>query len=365
MAEVVRSLGLISGTSMDGIDVAVIDTDGERVAAFGPTATFAYAPNLRTRLLAMAASPGVASAADEHNAEAELTDAHAAIVNVFAKANNMDLSDIAVIGFHGQTILHRPADRLTRQFGDGARLAGALAVDVVNDFRAADVAAGGQGAPLASLYHRALAAGLQHPIAVLNVGGVSNVTYIDGDEALAFDTGPGNALLDDWIARHTGATHDEGGKHAAAGKVDAGVLAKLLNEPYFEQHPPKSLDRNDFDPAPVDSLTLTDGAATLVEFTAQSVARALPHLPAPPLRWLVCGGGRHNPVIMSRLTEVLAVPCDPVEAVGWNGDALEAQAFAFLAVRSLRGLPLSLPSTTGVPQPMRGGVLHKAPAVAA
>ena len=365
MAPVVRALGLISGTSMDGIDVAVLDTDGERVARFGPNATFPYEPDLRARLLTMAATPDSATHDEEQAAERALTDAHATAVEVFIQANSIAPDSIAVIGFHGQTILHRPEKRVTRQFGDGARLAAALGTDVVNDFRAADVAAGGQGAPFASLYHRALAADLPQPLAVLNIGGVANVTYVNREQALAFDTGPGNAMLDDWVARHTGDAYDDGGRYASAGTVDAARLALLLNESYFQQPPPKSLDRNDFEPAHIEGLTLADGAATLVEFTAQSIASAVPHLPAPPLRWLVCGGGRHNALIMSRLGDLLGVPCDPVEAVGWHGDSLEAQAFAFLAVRSLRGLPLSLPSTTGVPEPMPGGVLHKAPSVAA
>ena len=365
MPAVVRALGLISGTSMDGIDVAIIDTDGERIAADGPAGTYPYAPDLRARLLKMAADRDAAGAADMHTAEAELTDAHADAIRDLAAKHGIDLAGIAVVGFHGQTILHRPAHRLTRQLGDGARLAASLGVDVVNDFRAADVAAGGEGAPFAALYHRALAADLVFPAAVLNVGGVANVTYIDRDEILAFDTGPGNALLDDWVARHTGASCDQDGRLAAAGQVDAPRLARLLADSFFEKTPPKSLDRNDFDPGVIDGLSPADGAATLVEFTVRSIALALPHLPAAPRRWLVCGGGRHNPVIMARLAAVLDVPCEPVEAVGWNGDALEAQAFAFLAVRSRRGLPLSLPTTTGVHRPMPGGILHKAPRRAA
>ncbi len=365
MPDSLRALGLISGTSMDGIDAAITEIDGERVGGLRPPGTYPYEPHLRARLLSMAAAPDTVSEADLRAVEATLTDAHADVVGAFVNANNVDLAGIDVIGFHGQTILHRPERRLTRQLGDGARLAGALGVDVVNDFRAADVAAGGQGAPFASLYHRALAAELPPPLAVLNIGGVANVTFINGEEALAFDTGPGNALLDDWVSQHTGASYDDGGRLAATGRVDQQRLSRLLDESFFEMTPPKSLDRNDFDPGVIDGLSVADGAATLVEFTAQSIARARPHLPAPPQRWLVCGGGRHNAAIMSRLTEVLGAPCVPVEDVGWNGDALEAQAFAFLAVRSRRGLPLSLPSTTGVPRPMPGGTLHRAPRRAA
>jgi anhydro-N-acetylmuramic acid kinase len=201
---------------------------------------------------------------------------------------------------------------------------------------------------------------LEQPLAVLNLGGVGNITYLSPGAVIAFDTGPGNALIDDWMERHTGARCDISGETAAQGRVDAARLAALLDDDFFAVQPPKSLDRNQFSATPVDGLTLADGAAPLTAFTAHSVARALPHLPAPPRRVLVTGGGRHNPVVMAMLREALGLIVDPVETVGWNGDALEAQAFAHLAVRSLRGLPLSLPSTTGVARPTTGGVHHRA-----
>ena len=231
----------------------------------------------------------------------------------------------------------------------------------MNRFRHADVATGGQGAPFAPVYHQALARDVPGPLVVLNLGGVANVTFISGNSdemLLAFDTGPASALLDDWVRRHTGAAFDEDGRIAGSGAVDAGALATLLAHPYFDQAPPKSLDRNAFSLAAVAGLGLADGAATLAAFTVDSIARAREHLPAPPVRWLVCGGGRHNATLMAGLRGVLGVPVDPVEAVGWDGDALEAQAFGFMAVRSLRGLPLSFPGTTGVPRPMLGGEVH-------
>ena len=237
---------------------------------------------------------------------------------------------------------------------------------MVNDFRSNDVAAGGQGAPLVPLYHAALArrSGLALPLAVLNLGGVANVTWIGGpadEDLLAFDTGPGCALIDDWVLRKTGAALDRDGRLAHSGTVDRAALDALMAHPYFDAPPPKSLDRNAFDPAPVSGLPAEDGAATLVAFTAEAVGLACAHLPAPPLRWLVTGGGRHNPALMAALGARLGAPCDPVESVGWQGDALEAQAFGFLAVRSRRGLALSLPRTTGVPRPVSGGVYHPAP----
>ena len=245
--------------------------------------------------------------------------------------------------------------------GDGATLARRLGVDVVGDFRSADVAAGGEGAPLAPLYHAALAMKLPKPLAVLNLGGVANVTWIGAAgvgevrDILAFDTGPGNALIDDWVRRHTGAAADIGGALAAAGRASVEHVARFLERPFFARTPPKSLDRDDFRDAMPDGLSAKDGAATLTEMTAAAVAAARRHFPAPAREWLVCGGGRHNPALTAALARRLGAPARPVEAVGWNGDALEAQAFAYLAVRSVAGWPLSLPSTTGVPHPTTGG----------
>jgi len=354
-----RAIGLMSGTSADGIDAALIETDGESIRSTGAFVTLPLADGLRAEILAVMRNPDRA----EHDALADLeraiTLAHGEAVHAVLAAAGLSASAVDVIGFHGQTVLHRPERRLTRQLGCGALLAAACGIAVVNRFRHADVASGGQGAPLVPVFHQALARDLATPLAVLNLGGVGNVTYIDGETLLAFDTGPGNAMIDDWVHAHTGARFDAEGRLAAAGVVDAGRLAGLLAHPYFALPPPKSLDRNDFPLAAMDGLPVADGAATLCGFTVQSVAQSRAHMPRAPLRWLVAGGGRHNAALMAGLRGVLGVPVDPVEAVGWDGDALEAQAFGFLAMRSLRGLPLSLPSTTGVPWPMRGGVLHR------
>ncbi len=359
-------LGLMSGTSMDGIDVAAVRTDGRRVAPLMTEgkplwATYPYEPALRGWLAATVAAPGRAEARGVRALEVALTEAHAAAVRHFLLNHMPPDCPVDLVGFHGHTLLHQPDRRLTRQLGDGARLAERLGLDVVSDFRSTDVGAGGQGAPLAPLYHQALAGGLGRPLAVLNLGGVGNVTWLGAGEAIsAFDTGPGNALLDDWAARCTGRPCDVDGALARAGRVDAGRLAHLLDHPFFDRTPPKSLDRNDFSLSAVADLPAEDGAATLAAFTAGAVARALPHLPEAPRRWLVTGGGRHNPVLMAMLAERLGVPVEPVEAVGWQGDALEAQAFAFLAARAVLGLPLSLPETTGVPRPTTGGLWHRA-----
>ncbi|HVH75418.1 MAG TPA: anhydro-N-acetylmuramic acid kinase [Stellaceae bacterium] len=344
-----HALGLMSGTSMDGIDVALIETDGRERVSAGPALTLSYPADFRERLRGVLGGAGPVA-----EVEAELTRLHARAVAEFRGRH--PAQPIEIVGFHGHTILHRPAERRTWQIGDGALLARLTGIDVVADFRSADVAAGGEGAPLAPLYHAALAARLEKPVAVLNIGGVANVTWIGGDGGpIAFDTGPGNALIDDWARRHTGKPADLDGALARAGRASAGHVARFLEHPYFARRPPKSLDRDDFRDAAPAGLSPQDGAATLTEMTAAAVKAALRHFPAPPREWLVCGGGRHNPAVMAALARALAAPVRPVEAAGWDGDALEAQAFAYLAVRSALGLPLSLPSTTGAPRPMRGG----------
>ncbi len=350
-----RAIGLMSGTSLDGIDVAMIETDGRERVSPGPALTLPYPQEFRERLRSVLGGEGPVSEVEE-----ELTRLHAEAVEHFLCENPRTVVDI--VGFHGHTILHCPDERRTWQIGDGALLALRLGLDVVADFRSADVAAGGEGAPLAPLYHAALAAALPKPIAVLNIGGVANVTWIgERAEILAFDTGPGNALIDDWVRRHTGATADLDGALARAGAVSAAHVEDFLASPYFDRLSPKSLDRDDFRGALPTGLSLEDGAATLTQMTAAAAAAATRHFPAPAHEWLVSGGGRHNPALMEALGRRLNVPVKPVEAVGWHGDALEAQAFAYLAIRSVLGLPLSLPSTTGVPQPCCGGNLFKAP----
>jgi anhydro-N-acetylmuramic acid kinase len=341
----------MSGTSLDGIDVAAIETDGRDHVEPGPWLTIPYPGDFRERLRGVLGGTGPIAAV-----EGELTRRHADAVAEFRR--RFPEVGATLIGFHGHTILHEPHHRRTWQIGDGGLLARLTGTDVVADFRSADVAAGGEGAPLAPLYHAALAAGLEKPVAVLNLGGVGNVTWIGpgAGDILAFDTGPGNALIDDWVRSHTGAACDRDGALAFAGSARADRIARFLLAPYFARLPPKSLDRDEFRPAIPTGLGLEDGAATLAEMTAAAVAAAREHFPAPAREWLVCGGGRHNPALMAALKRRLTAPVRPVDAVGWNGDALEAEAFAYLAVRSVLGLPLSLPTTTGVPRPMRGGV---------
>lgn len=362
-----KAIGLMSGTSLDGVDVALIETDGEHIGAFGPTGYRAYADSERDLLrqaLADAASvtqrdvrPGVLA-----NAERLVTRAHAEAVEDFLRTNNLSRDDIDVVGFHGQTVLHRPDQKLTMQIGDGRTLAKSVGLPVVFDLRAADVAAGGQGAPLVPVYHRALVRLLNSsgPTAVVNIGGVANVTYVDGETLIACDTGPGNALLDDFMLRMTDEAVDRDGRTAARGRANAEWIAKALSRPFFTAPPPKSLDRNDFAALTVSGMSTDDGAATLTAFTATSIAMIAPMLPQVPANWIVVGGGASNPTLMQMLGQRLA-PAAVTRGsdLGWSGDAIEAQAFAYMAVRSLKGLPLTFPGTTGVPAPLTGGILAK------
>ncbi len=342
----------MSGTSLDGVDAAWIETDGERIFGTGPALTLYYQDALRADLRRLLDLAPTISPDDEFlkAVEYRLTVDHAIAVGLLGLGAD-------VIGLHGQTILHAPDQNFTWQIGDAALLAARCRARVVHDFRGADVAAGGQGAPLVPLFHAALARDLPKPLLIVNIGGVANITFLGpADQIIACDTGPGNGPLDDWVMRHTGAPYDEGGALAARGLVRQDHLAALLAHPFFALPTPKSLDRLAFSALiaqATEGLGLEDGAATLAAFTAASIARA--PLPAPPLRVLVAGGGRKNANIMARLAREFPMPVQPVEAVGWDGDALEAQCFGFLAVRTLRGLPLSLPATTGAPRPLPGG----------
>ncbi|HEY0266414.1 MAG TPA: anhydro-N-acetylmuramic acid kinase [Rhizomicrobium sp.] len=367
MAEIVKVIGLMSGTSLDGVDAALLDTDGEDFVRPGPGLTVPYSGETRALLrAALDTARSVAQGAPVPHSIREvvrvLTEAHAGAVAALLAKAGLTAGAVALAGFHGQTILHRPERRWTWQIGDGALLARMTGIDVINDFRSADVKAGGQGAPLMPLYHAALARrlGLEGPLVVVNIGGVAQVTYIKGDYVLAFDTGPGNAPIDDWMHRHTRTPVDMDGAFAATGKVSDVALETMLANPFFGRVPPKSLDRMDFGMEAVEGLSPADGAATLTAFTAASLARARQHFPEPAATWIVSGGGRHNKTLMAMLRSRVNAPVIAAEEAGWDGDALEAHGFAYLAVRSRRGLPLSLPTTTGVAQPMTGGKYWKA-----
>jgi anhydro-N-acetylmuramic acid kinase len=353
---IVTALGLMSGTSLDGVDAAVLRTDGVVIAGFGPDGYRPYTPDERAVLRAHLGR----WQDDEITAAADLVEkAHLALMR--------DFSGIDLAGFHGQTLAHDPGGRGTHQCGSGDRLAQAVDYPVVWDFRSRDVAAGGQGAPLAPFYHHALARwiGATAPVVFVNLGGVGNLTWVDpaiDDPAapgalLAFDTGPANAPLDDAMQARFGRAYDAGGAVAQAGRVNDDVLAQFLADPYFAQPAPKSLDRDHFAglAAAVAHLPDADAIATLTAAMVQSVAAGIALCPKPPARLLITGGGRQNAAVMAGLARATGLPVDPVEAAGLNGDMLEAQAFAYLAVRAARGLPLSAPGTTGVPEPLSGG----------
>ena len=359
------AIGLMSGTSLDGIDAALIETDGQgktRLIAFRGEA---YSDTARTELAEAAAlaltferpreSPPIMQAADL------ITRTHVLAVHKLLSEAQVTAADIGVIGFHGQTIAHRPDRRWTWQIGNGAALAKATGITTVSDMRSADVAAGGQGAPLLPVYHAALVAGLAKPVAVLNLGGVGNITYIgpEGD-LVAFDTGPANGLIDSWVEAQTGARYDAGGALAASGRIDETVLTAMLDHPYFAAPPPKSLDRNDFTTQPARGLSAADGAATLTAFTAASVADAIDHLPAWPTRLIIVGGGRHNPTMLDMIAARTGLFPEPADSLGWNADSVEAEGWAYMAVRALKGLPISFPGTTGAPTPMTGGTIDRA-----
>lgn len=358
------AVGLMSGTSADGIDAALIETDGEGVVTALGAVELPYTDETRARIRAATHAALQLESPQPHaviDAVAqELTVLHADAVEMLLAKVDVPRESVGVIGFHGQTVAHRPDRGWTWQIGDGALLASRTGIPVVHDFRSADVAAGGQGAPLIPVYHHALvrAANLPLPVAVLNLGGVGNVTWIGEGEAdmLAFDTGPANGLIDDWMLAHTGHAMDKDGALAAEGYVHADILARMCDKAWFNLPPPKSLDRHDFSTLPCEGLSAADGAATLTAFTAETVRLSLAHMPQPPRLWFVTGGGRRNATLMEMLAERLG-DVRSVDTLGWRGDAMEAEGFAYMAVRSLRGLPISFPGTTAVPEPQTGGVL--------
>ena len=358
------AVGLMSGTSMDGVDAALIETDGDGIARPLGFVSTSYGMADRdvlraasARALAMAA-PGDDPLVARAGVLIDLR--HIEAVDALLRQTGLHPSAVSVIGYHGQTVAHRPDCGWTWQIGDGQVLADAFGVAVVDDFRSADVAGGGQGAPLVPVYHAARLGRAAEAVMVLNLGGVGNVTYIGATgKLLAFDTGPGNALIDDWVGEQLGLNRDEGGGIAATGHVDEQRLAHMLAHPWFDEPPPKSLDRNDFAAGAVRGLSPADGAATLTAFTAAAVARAIAHCPSPPRMIHVAGGGRHNATLMAMLAERTGACIQSVDDLGWNGDATEAEAFAYLAVRHLAGRPTSFPETTGVQAPVIGGRLSR------
>ena len=365
----------MTGTSLDAVDLAVLDTDGEAIFAFGPAGERKLSEATREIMVeatrqALAwprGGPAPAIFAEAAKAGAE---EHFAAAEAFLGAHGLAWSDIDLIGLHGQTVLHeRPQEgRVGRtvQLGDAGLLARKSGVPVAYDFRAADIAAGGEGAPLAPIYHlaRARASGLQAPLAVMNIGGVANVTFWRAsgsgeDDFAAFDTGPGNGMIDLVVQARGAGRFDDRGRYASVGRVNETVLAGLLSHPYFSAQPPKSLDRFDFSLDPLEPLGLEDAAATLVAFMAEAARLGFEMTGQSPTEVVVTGGGRHNPEIMKALAARLPMPVKTAEDYGWRGDSIEAEAFAYLAARTAAGLPISFPTTTGVPKPMTGGKIAR------
>jgi anhydro-N-acetylmuramic acid kinase len=368
------AIGLMSGTSLDGIDVALVSTDGKALVERGPAAGYPYDAAFRRRLAAALETAKRIVKRDDRpgdlaDLEREITLRHAEVVRRFAGDHGLRLSDIDLIGFHGQTVLHRPQSGLTVQLGQGQLLADALGVPVVHDMRANDMVHGGQGAPLVPVYHRALAAGLKAdhagrlPVVFVNIGGISNVTYVGADGRLiAFDSGPGNTLIDQWVERHAGVPFDQDGMIASEGGVIAALAERYLNSDFFTGRERRSLDRNDFRPPADEEAELADGARTLAFVTAAAILKAADHFPERPKLWIVCGGGRKNRLIMDDLRHLASADDAAVvtaEEAGFDGDGMEAEAWAYLAVRSLKGLPLTFPETTRVREPVTGGVLAR------
>lgn len=355
-------IGTMSGTSMDGIDVAILTTDGRDLVKTGATHFQAYSKADRAMIVAaIEACKGTEgrSAPAVVEAEAMITDAHEAAIKTLMEEVGLKASDVGLVGFHGQTLLHAPHQGTTVQIGDGESLARQLGISVAYDFRSNDVAAGGQGAPLVPIFHKTLLqnAKAELPAAIINIGGVANVSVVTADDLIAFDTGPGNALIDDWMKSRTSRSYDQWGRIAGEGSIDEAIVGKWMEHSYFEAKPPKSLDRDAFDMMAIDRASLADGAATLTAFSARTIAHALKPYDVKTL--YVSGGGAHNRTMMRMLKEASGLEPLAMDELGFDGDFLEAQAFAYLAARVEQGLPLTFPGTTGVSTPKTGGKIAR------
>jgi anhydro-N-acetylmuramic acid kinase len=363
------AIGLMSGTSMDGIDLAMLRTDGEGQVERGPSMFVPYEAAFRGRIeTALDEARAIVGREDRPGQlaalERDITERHAKAVGAFLRDGAPRWGEPDMIGFHGQTVLHRPQAGVTVQLGDGALLARLTGLPVVHDMRANDMRFGGQGAPLVPAYHAALAGTLpgpfagRFPVVFVNIGGISNVTYVpQRGDPIAFDSGPGNTLIDQWVTREGGVPFDSDGVIASEGGIVQSVVERYLDSPFFEKAGPKSLDRNDFTLDQAKGLELADGARTLAAVSAEAILKSAEHMPETPRLWIVCGGGRKNPHIVADLRRG-AVDADVVlaEDVGLNGDSMEAEAWAYLAVRAKKGLPLTFPTTTGCREAVTGGV---------
>lgn len=360
------AMGLMSGTSMDGVDAALLVTDGVDIFEYGKALNRPYDMEMRAELRSITGRGAFDDEKKAREIERRMTLFHAEVTAELLELAGLRPEDVDVIGFHGQTLFHHPEAHLSLHIGDGDLLAAETHIPVVNRFRHSDMANGGQGAPILPAFHAALARDLEKPLVVLTIGGVTSLTWIgENGELIAFNPGPGNALIDDWMMKKHGTNMDFDGNMAASGTVDEKILSLMMKRPYFKKKPPKSLDRNEFEERVMEHLdgaNAADGAATLTAFTAEAAAQAArDFLPGPAKRWIVCGGGANNPTLVRMLRQKIDTPVDAAREVKWNGDFLEAQGFAFLAVRHMFGLPFSFPATTGVPHSICGGLLHPVP----
>ena len=362
---------MMSGTSMDGIDLAIIRTDGETVVERGQSSFHSYGATTKKLLESALIDARAVTKRGERpgvleEAELAITELHCTAIENFFRESKLDASNVDLLGFHGQTVLHRPENALTVQLGLGDVLARRTGIRTVSDMRANDMVHGGQGAPLVPIYHQALSSSLPtefmrvRPVVFVNIGGISNITYI-GEDLVAFDTGPGNALIDQWVQQQVGIDYDQGGMIAAEGDVKEAVVENYLSNDFFQKDWPKSLDRNDFQLPTSFGLSVEDGARTLARVTAAAIMKSTEHLPAMPALWIICGGGRKNPHILRDLKTLASEKGSravTAEDCGFDGDAMEAEAWAYLAVRASAGLPLTFPGTTGCRTAVSGGVIH-------
>jgi anhydro-N-acetylmuramic acid kinase len=350
-------IGMMSGTSFDGIDAAIVTTDGQTVSSTGKALFRPYADDLRQSIRTLL--HGKLDVQELVEVENLLSREHASVALELLEQAKLTSADIDLIGFHGHTLYHNPHMGHTMQTGNPSLLAELTGIDVIFDFRRRDVAAGGSGAPLVPLFHQALFKEADKPLVVLNIGGVANITYLGKTgEIVAGDCGPGCALIDDFMHHALKQKFDDGGNFARTGKVDAQILKQMMQHEFFTQKPPKSLDRNAFAGIQdqLSHLSPQDAIATLTHITAAGIHSICKFLPEVPKTWVVGGGGRHNKFLLEILRNSYGIETTPVD----NGDFLEAQAFGFLAVRSYYNLPLSVPTTTGVSRPVSGGALYRA-----
>jgi anhydro-N-acetylmuramic acid kinase len=369
MNDLITTIGLMSGTSSDGIDASIIKSDGENEVHFIGNFFLAYEENVKIKIRSLKEKINLISDLNKNKLEIatlerEITLLHAKTVDLITKKNKIDKSKIDLIGFHGHTIFHNFAEKKTIQIGDGKLLAQLTNSNVVNNFRENDINNGGQGAPLVPIFHKLLQnkLDLKKPILIVNIGGISNVTYIGQEkEIVSLDTGPGNCLIDKilQLKSKNKKQFDKNGAIAFSGSIDKNILESYLNDPYYDSLPPKSLDINDFSISPLRSLSLEDSVSTLSELTALTIVNSLSFFSVKPKKIILCGGGRKNKYIFERIKQLSNIPTNNIDEYNINGDFIESQAFAYLAIRSFLKKHISFPETTGVSRPSTGGVFIK------